>query len=375
MAKKQNSKSRNTKSKKPKTLVSLLTALIVLAAGGGGVGYYFANQKEKVVLNTSVSLEKTSDLRLMSWNVLNFGGSNTAYNSNKMINIATTILSSQADVVGLEEINWGQETSVKNLVKLLNQNNQEETWQYVISPLNVASYRKEFENSREQIAVLYRKDKVKVLNSGFKGKEIYARPLYYVQFESVTKSDYKFVSIFGHFDAPDVNTKNGETKSNEYSGQGNQEIKEAKALAQILVELKTQYNCDIIFGGDTNIKAKNNSAIESEKYALGYVDFETNLEYYKTSLSNKVKAYSEPYDKWAIIDTGTKNVYYGQNYPYKIDIISAFKEDASGHSLWNRQESVQNYKRYKNDKPNPTDLELIRDVSDHAPILVDIKFN
>ncbi|WP_245576692.1 MnuA family membrane nuclease [[Mycoplasma] imitans] len=306
--------------------------------------------------------KKVGDLRLMSWNVLNFG-QRYQTTSNKFMNIVRTIQISNADIVGLSEINYDDTTIVNRL-----QNALGSSWSYTFSGTN---FNENYPRSRESVLILYKNKVVEPVSySAINPDNIYTRPLWYTKFRTLYYG-YSFITFFGHFDAPGANTNNGETQADGYSQQGSQEIKESKAIATVFKDLKQQYpDVDIIGAADTNIKEANNSVFTSNEYSLNYIDFNDNKTYYRTTLSEK-NGYANSYDKWFVYDANQHNILKESDIPYKIDIINAFK-----NKIWDRNKSLAAWLASPNGTryPNPTDFQLIKDVSDHAPIILDINF-
>ncbi|QZX49158.1 MnuA family membrane nuclease [Mycoplasma sp. E35C] len=369
------------KNNKKLVLAIILLVLIIVIGIGGYFVYtrYFAknktqtdpshnhldlidpndpNQNNQPVVNQN-TYKKVGDLRILAWNVLNFGHK-ASLDSNKFINISKTIKLSNADVVGLVEINYNDQQIVENLTNSLGS-----SWSYTFSGEN---YNSKFPNSKESVAILYKKDIVEPLQTGsINPNNIYTRPLWYTKFK--TKQDnYEFISMFGHFDAPGANKNNDETKGP--NNQGSQEILEAKTVSTIFKELKEKYpETDIVGYADTNIKEENNNLFDSSEYQLNYIDFNDNKEKYKTSLGTK-NNYSNTYDKWFVYDAKNSNILRKSEIPYKIDIINAFRD-----KIWDREQSLNGWKAsHPNATKLPTDFQIIRNVSDHAPIILDINY-
>lgn len=310
----------------------------------------------------SEQYKKVGDLRLMSWNALNFG-SRSEPTSNKFMNIIRTIQLSDADVVGLSEINYDDQLLAQRLNDALGS-----SWSYTFSGKN---FNENYPRSKESILILYKNQVVQPeVSKAINPNNIYTRPLWYTKFKTIG-FDYSFITFFGHFDAPGVNANNGETSAAGFSRQGSQEIKEAQAIATVFSDLKTEYpDTDIIGAADTNIRETNNRVFTSDQYSLNYINFDNNRPYYRTTLSER-NGYANSYDKWFVYDADSQNILKKSDIPYKIDIINAFTD-----KIWDKQKSLAAWLASRSGmrNPNPSDFQLISNVSDHAPILLDIDY-
>ncbi|VEU70418.1 MnuA family membrane nuclease [Mycoplasmopsis glycophila] len=393
MTKKQNTKKRSKKG--TSWLISSLTLLVALGAGGYSAYHYLyknktntqkTNSSESQVPNpTTVNGKLALDpnkIRLMNWNILNFGGNNDSkVLLPKINNIAKAILYSNSSVVGFTEINYinpkDRKTNVveslENLQKLLGEN-----WKFIYSDDAVNP---KMPNSKENYAIFYDSSIIKYedYKENITKDNLYARAPFLAKF-SVKENNYQFYYAIAHFDAPGVNTNNGETKDSVYTENGTQEIKEAKEVYEYIFKPKMNDNIDIIFAGDTNLKAKANEIFESfSKYGIqdAYVDFKNRLNdaWYNTSLSvtdaqgNYKRKYANPYDKWLFFDANDTNITVNGNAPYKIDIVGLYNE-----GIWNKREDIKIWKQNNIKFKDETDLTLARKVSDHAPIILDIKY-
>ncbi|TNK96166.1 hypothetical protein C4M95_03600, partial [Mycoplasmopsis pullorum] len=195
----------------------------------------------------------------------------------------------------------------------------------------------------------------------------------------VKENDYKFYYSIAHFDAPGANAKNGEVIDSQYKPNGTQEITEAKSVYELIFKPKENENIDIIFGGDTNLYQKSNEIFESfSKYGVlsAYTDFENRLndQYYNTSLSKSKngvvkRKYANPYDKWLYKDFGIKNINLNPDALFKIDIVGLYNL-----KVWDKQDDIKKWESAKKNLSDKTDLTLANLTSDHAPIIIDIKF-
>ncbi|MDC4163226.1 endonuclease/exonuclease/phosphatase family protein [Mycoplasma sp. T363T] len=372
---KNNNRVNKTNNKLVVTGIILLLLILILGFGGYYVyTNFYKNKSENTTklddktqpTNGNVSnnnkYKKVGDLRLLSWNVLNFGNKYTP-STNKFMNIVKTIQESNADVVGLTEINYNNEDIVRNVANSLGA-----SWSYTFSGNN---FNVNFSRSRESVAILYKNNVVQPETSNsINPNDTYTRPLWYTKFKTVGY-DYSFITFFGHFDAPGANSKNNEANAKGYRGQGGQEISEAKAIATVFTSLKATYpNTDIIGAADTNIKEANNSVFDSNEYSLNYIDFNDNKEYYRTTISNN-NYYANSYDKWFVYDANKSNILKDKNIPYKVDVINAFND-----KIWDKEKTLNAWlssdkaKKY----PKPTDIQLVLNVSDHAPIILDLNY-
>ncbi|TNK83891.1 MnuA family membrane nuclease [Mycoplasmopsis pullorum] len=380
------------RNKKANTAISLISSLIAL--GAIGTASYFGY--DKFFKKSTQETKKTSTLvpefkdfvplaedsiRVMNWNILNFGGNE---NSKKLLpkinNIVKAIKYSNATVVGFTEINYidpkerksGVVSDLEDIQSLLG-----EDWKFII---NDSVVNPKFPNSRENYAIFYNSKLVEYDNfkENVTTKNIYTRPPFLARFK-VKENDYKFYYSIAHFDAPGANEKNGEVLDSQYKPNGTQEITEAKSVYELIFKPKENENIDIIFGGDTNLYQKSNEIFESfSKYGVlsAYTDFENRLndQYYNTSLSKSkngvVKCkYANPYDKWLYKDFGIKNINLNPDALFKIDIVGLYNL-----KVWDKQDDIKKWESAKKNLSDKTDLTLANLTSDHAPIIIDIKF-
>lgn len=252
------------------------------------------------------------------------------------------------------------------------------------------TYNPKFVNSKESYGIIYNHNLFKPLDpQGFfiNPNNLYARPIYYNLFETTylknkfqAQEEYRFIAAFGHFDAPDVQIKRGERKDPNFSGQGTQEVQEAKSINLVFKNLKEKYeNVDIVLGIDSNIKTKNNNVFDQQEYKLAYEDYDHHIQNktgkYLTSLGNDLY-YANAYDKFLVYDGGTNknNIKFGNGFDYKFDFVNAFK-----NKNWDWDKSSKLYEQYyknssrRNKKPlQINEYKVIANVSDHAPIILNI---
>ncbi|WP_036464476.1 MnuA family membrane nuclease [Mycoplasmopsis sturni] len=421
---------KSPKSKKWK--ISLLGSSIIVLGAAAGVGYSLYQRKaknsqtnvsnDKTVYEQIKSYElKTNHYRILHWNVLNFGGSKHVFNSFKVVGIAQILVSSNATVMGLTEINNGDTKKVKLIVDAMNKI-KPNTFDYIVQDPKEATS-SIYPKSKESIAIIYDKNKVKP--SKFKNGNIgesykhnyklqesnsvyklssendeYVRPLFGIEFQIInSKSKTKFfTTFFGHLDSPsasnnEYNISKGELKSPQktykINNVGSKELQEVINLPEAFMFFKGISNSNnIIFGGDTNINA---SAASSFDYIaeIGnlnnyYPASEAKKEKFLTSLTTvdsfkrnpKKYPYVNGYDKWIFSEDNLDFLDQKEDPDgyFKIDIAKAFN-----NQLLNREEMkkryIRDYQKSTNpDDKNPTDFRMIRiGLSDHAPIMIDFQ--
>ncbi|TPR54703.1 MnuA family membrane nuclease [Metamycoplasma neophronis] len=355
-------------------LKAVLSIAGMAAVGAIAYGAYYLVNKIKsdksgapIIVNKSI--DKNSDIKLMSWNVFNFGKSTPA-ESNKFVNIVKTIKLTNADVIGLEEIGFNDITIINKLIKKLNDGGSNK-WSYTLSD----AFNQKYPNSKESVAILYKNDILRLDSTNvINPNNIYTRPLYFAKFTYLAKP-YTFVTGFGHFDAPGVNTKNNEKDS--IGSQGSQEVLENKSIDLVFKELKKLYpNTDILMAADTNLKENHMNIYDQKEYKLGYPEnYAQHIKDYRTSLGAKPKKPSDPlyyantYDKWFVYDAEATNIDYlnASKHAFSFDTLQAFK-----NGYWDREESKNLYMKLNKNKPQPSDYDLVKNVSDHIPVFINI---
>ncbi|QDF64881.1 hypothetical protein [Mycoplasma nasistruthionis] len=217
-------------------------------------------------------------------------------------------------------------------------------------------------------------------------KTVYVRPPFGVQFEIKNLDKLPSITtIFGHLDSPgSKGTKRYQespisSKENLHSGVkeslGSQELAEFLAIPTLINNFKDQSDEDsvVIFGGDTNIKAKNfglqNSFPTDIKPVIS--DLGTS-DAYKTSLGRN-NNYSEPYDKIFFKASPSEVLEYRTQLTdpvlaFKNDILKAF----ANHTLSEQDKQLE---YYKSDANNPEFYNIRNRLSDHAPVFIDIRVN
>ncbi|ACF07030.1 Endonuclease/Exonuclease/phosphatase family [Metamycoplasma arthritidis] len=302
------------------------------------------------------------------WNVLKLSDKN----DKKIAAIAALIKKIDYDVVGLTEV--FSEEAVKEVVAQLNKLAGSGTYSYVASKKLKGSYAGNLQ--AEHVGVIYNSQKIKTIpfektknnkkeigysyiekfNSEFikkHNKAEYVRPPYGVKFQWLKGKKEDFTFVFDHFDSPGGSKGEGTT-----SGVGNQELAEARQLANVLDHFDEidGENEDIFFSGDTNIKAgKEKFAFGEELFKKYQSAFKDNLEF-ATSLGIKAGNYSQPYDKMF-----TKTKFKTSNHGiYKLWDLS--KDD----------EFTNLFKELHNGKIETSEIRKL--VSDHAPIYSEVEF-
>ncbi|QDF64725.1 MnuA family membrane nuclease [Mycoplasma nasistruthionis] len=362
-----------------KTISTIISTTIVLGAAAYGAYYGFTklNQKDNVANNqivndnknslnvSSAGYEKNYDHRIVSWNIYNFSNSTGQFNTNKLLNVATTLNLLQPDIVGLTEISFNDTKAIENIKSLLNK-----PYQSILGN----SLNSTYPTKKESVAILYNPEVFELITSGTLNPENgYVRPLFYGRFQNKVNNKH-LITIFGHFDSPD--NGNGE-ENGALPGQGAWEEREAKLASNVFADLKRQFpDDDIVLGADTNIKTSNDKAFKQDSYILAYPQSyfasKTDAEVFKTSLNGKGDGYSNPYDKWLIYDAGDSNFVYAKNsnqelekYPFKFDVVKAF-----ANKYWDQQKSTELYLKSKKQKQPDSIYTIIKNVSDHAPIII-----
>ncbi|QGZ97422.1 hypothetical protein GE118_01260 [Mycoplasma sp. NEAQ87857] len=376
------------------------------------------NTNPKTPINKDISyaeLEKESNFvkdsnrtRILHWNILNYGGEKSTALSSKVYNIATALFKSNADIMGLTEVNYDDGPKVARIVKWMNDFAKVEKYSFKFQPIDQA-LNKDYKTSKEQIAIIYNNQTVEPVNfnnnkmyDSFKGPikkvesnddvvsvldadDSFVRPLFGMQFR-IKNNNKLITTFFGHFDSPGVKANSNETPvkgildgTYEIKNQGSKEISEAIGLIQAFEFFKSISNSNnIIFGGDTNIKEESASIFD-------YVNLKSNTQsFYPSNIANNTKfltslttanafakkknhsGYSNSYDKWVFKEGDIDFRDYNEepNFWFKIDIVKGFK-----NHLFNKEITAKKYKDLY--KKSTSDFNLIRNISDHAPIIID----
>ncbi|AXE60719.1 hypothetical protein DA803_01285 [[Mycoplasma] phocae] len=341
-------------------------------------------------------------IRVGHWNILNYGGGELSdKNGPKVAAISELIYKSQQDVIGLTEINYNQGKDVKNIVDALNELSNSSSYDCIVQPVDDAN-KTSSKATKEQIAIIYNTNKIKKKNFKNYNKNYqsygndktnsgvsFKRPLFAAFFETI-KGNKPFVSIFGHLDSPGKASE--EASQNEYKSQGAQEVKEALDIANAFKYYEQlSDNASIIFGGDTNIKTKNNRLFNTDEFTSkgikNYYGSMSNFkvkgkpteqyEFYETSLGRN-KGYSEAYDKLLfkehnlnIIDENEKIKYNDERYQkvsFKADIINGFK-----NGIWDKKHILNLNPKFAKDF-NGNEFSFIRSkISDHTMVYIDFE--
>ncbi|WP_027333021.1 endonuclease/exonuclease/phosphatase family protein [Mycoplasmopsis gallinarum] len=335
-------------------------------------------------------------IRIGLWNVLNFSLTNTNRNwvALKTKAISALINYLQIDVQGLVEVD--NEEAVIELVRQLNELNENAKWDYLISKddeggINV---RNQNRGQHEKVAILFKRTKVRPQK--FKNNKVgtsynnenyeqkwsnfnigYVRPPYGAKFESNGINVEDFTVVFNHFDSPDNNTKFGEGQrensvklENARLKQGGQELDEAYNL----VNLMTWYddldedNDDLIFSGDTNIKTGNEEVAFDSIKKKGFKSLIPDIPENNTSL-NTNWGYANAYDK--IFYSGnkrTENANFFPLYNYFKEIAKPIIENINTFEEWVELAKSVN-KNYKSESSYIRSL-----ISDHSPVYFDFVY-
>ncbi|MEE3928126.1 hypothetical protein V2E24_00860 [Mycoplasmopsis ciconiae] len=389
---------KNKKNKKIiKSIVSTGLSLIILstAATGGIYAYkngYFNKNNAADIVSTKITYKDNNYLNVVHWNILNYGGKTSNKEGLKTQAISKILASTNAEVIGLTEINYNDFNKVNRIVDVLNQMSKREYKFTVQSQKDAVS--KLFPNSKEVVAIIYDSNVLDLVdNSTYQNqitlennqKSELVRPFYTSTFK-IKNTQIQFSTVFGHLDSPgfDVPKKDIPAKEakSQWSEQGVQEVAEAKEISNALLYLKKKFpnNAAYLFGGDTNIMTKNHlklaNYIRSSSNDLIKDYFEYNQNNVKeTSLSRTKNNYSNAYDKWFFINnnsdfqflTYTKALKEVENaLPFRYDLWNLFEDKEMDFS---RDVAKKLYLQKEDAKENPSDVNLIRDgISDHTLI-------
>ncbi|MCV3743838.1 hypothetical protein OF377_03050 [Ureaplasma sp. ES3154-GEN] len=340
-------------------------------------------------------------LKIGHWNVLHQDGKN----NEKNIALANLIKKYNYDLVALTEImplktdETENDTPVKSIVDLLNQNLEEPIYGYIVSRNLEGADNQRLATSQhtstERVGVIYKLDKVvpkafadgnighiysNARHSGYftEGEQIdYSRPPYAIKFESKGDIVNDFTLVIGHFDSPGVKASQAETEitrelltskgfdSNKFVnarfGIGSREADNAYDLVKVIEEIRVLDNNsddDFIFMGDTNTKINQEWWAFKHFIETGFKNLYEDSERYKTSLSNKDQVYANPYDK-IFVNTNLKTT-----NPDIFPIWDFFKKGIVGQDWLNLA-----YKSYKDISWGSFEnWEIIRQmISDHSP--------
>ncbi|VEU58828.1 MnuA family membrane nuclease [Mycoplasmopsis gallinacea] len=388
----------------------IISSVASVAIAAIAIGGYFVYDKffktEQTTTNKNISLNKEG-FNITHWNILNYGGKNSNKGSLKVTGITEILANLDSSIIGLTEINHGAGDKVANIVERLNKLQSKHNYASIIQNENDA-VNPDFENSREQIAVLYDQNVFKPINfNGLTQNQMsFKQPIKFVGADKNTTytrfpminyfenkvNGAKVATIFAHFDSPDSNSKNGESDvklPDNYqgvniskSGQGSQEVSEAFGLAQVFEFVKKYVDPEttIIFGGDTNIKPNNNAIFQHfediNKYQTYYNSVD--LEIYETSLgSSSSNPYANPYDKFLFIEGKKLDVIDANENPsqqykelFKYDIVNMFNKYSE---KYDRLKYRQLFKK-ENSTASDSDFNIVRKISDHAPITMTVVY-
>ncbi|QZE12586.1 MnuA family membrane nuclease [Mycoplasma sp. Ms02] len=399
--------------KKSKKTVATGTTVLGIILALGTAGYYVYNNFIKTSDSTRAELWKDADIdnhpikriespklsdkviRIMHWNILNFGGAKSTLRSFKTNAISEIIYKSGASLIGLTEVNFNDGEKVQRIVKTMNGFAGSDVFDYIVQDSSQARSAL-FENSAEKVAIIYNKNKFEyvpfanqdssVSGDSFRskinllegGKTEHSRPPFGAQFRD--KANNKYVTtVFAHFDSPGINEKNGEKPApTPYKGiklegsQGNFEVAQAFSIPQIIsyFEAKSNPNAAILFAGDTNIKTENQDLLDLFEGKNGIQNFynQAMAENFKTSIGKS--DYANAYDKIVFkekdgIDFLSAFEIKNPEQSFKIDLLKVFK-----NQILDRAEYTKLYKK-DNDSDGITDHKMASTISDHAPIYVD----
>ncbi|MDJ1648396.1 MnuA family membrane nuclease [Mycoplasma phocimorsus] len=431
---------------KSKSIIGTIISLIVISATG--ISSYFAYQngffssltkkqentsnlvKEnlKILTNLKKKFFKPAELtRIGHWNILNFGGERSFKNSFKVNSIVKIILETNLDLIGLTEINYDQGKKVENIVKTLNEIDEDKSWKVITQPVEDMAYETNKDIS-EQVSILYKESKFKpeAFSNGRIGSSYgetffkdefnrdtrFKRPLFGVLFKEL-KSNKNLVAFYGHLDSPRAKKSRTKTQfielnSKLFSQQGSQEVAEAKQIDDAFIYFKnlSPNNTSLFFGGDTNIMTKNNKLFTSEEFTSKNIQnyyenmtinknlLKEEYEYYKTSLGES-KGYANAYDKLLFIENGLdfineyekvnkfKTMSSPEGYSYSSvwfrgDIANAFETQLLGENfkkMWKDEvNKVINDSKKKDKYINYSNHSIVKNgISDHDITWIDYK--
>ncbi|MBN3534524.1 MnuA family membrane nuclease [Mycoplasma procyoni] len=363
-----------------------------------------STNKNPITPQSSEQYKKPEGLsRIGHWNILNFGGDKSTKLGLKVTAITETILKTDLDIVGLTEINYKSGDKVNRIVERLNESSSSK-WKMVVQPIEDSNPNVNKE-TKEQIAILYKSELFEALpfsnskigaswgtqfgNDENNVKRNFKRPLFATLFKDI-KKDKRIITVFGHLDSPGVK-KGSDEENSSFKEQGTQEVFEARSIPKAFDYFSslTTEPAAIVFGGDTNIKTKNQSLFDemiTKKLLYGYTYknylFKSKgkdpFEYYETSLG-ATTGYANTYDKMLFRENNTLdfitetekqtfNNYY-KNQHFKFDILSAYKD-----GVYNKQEHYKLWKQNYGTTNGISDHELIRTgISDHTLVWIDYK--
>ncbi|WP_341517593.1 endonuclease/exonuclease/phosphatase family protein [Mesomycoplasma ovipneumoniae] len=308
-------------------------------------------------------------IRVGFWNVLNYTNKSKNPNSAKTYALANVINSSGSDVVGLAEITTtGDGTDIVKELQILNPS---AGWKQITTD----KYGKT--NQQEKYTFLYKSSLLETIN--FEGNsnpyliqdgiklQKWARPVAAVKFQTKTNIKNDFTLAIGHFDAPGASKNRKEKPDSEAPKQGDQEAGEARDLANVLTKIdeKDGLNNEIIFMGDTNIRAENTeklfkSTLESYQSLLNKDE--------KTTLSSEFGKYANSYDKFFYKgDLKTTNA-------KKYDIFSIFEKNIVDLEKYDKMRK-QDKRSMKYKLDDPKDLKRIAGISDHTMVYFDLELS
>ncbi|WP_434337026.1 endonuclease/exonuclease/phosphatase family protein [Mesomycoplasma conjunctivae] len=329
------------------------------------------SKQKKSPTQKAKSLIKTSDsiARLGFWNVLNYDNKDEKARSYAFSQIIAT---SNIDLIALAEIKENPNANGTSIIEELNKLQQDAKWKELTTEVIGKK------NQQERYTWLYKSsifDLITPKNSKANNPYLiseyktikYARPVAAAFFKHKTSG--KTISLAtGHFDSPGASKNRNEKQNSKFKTQGDQEINEAKHLANVLKELNADNPTDAqIFMADTNIREDATNYAFKSSFEAGYKSLlETNE---KTSLSQTFGRYASAYDK----------IFFKGNLPTlnanKFDLWTVF--DTNIVDLKTYQELARKDRKkfasisYKNNKDK---TRLVRSISDHTAVYFDIDF-
>ncbi|VEU75104.1 Membrane nuclease MnuA [Mycoplasmopsis maculosa] len=376
------------------------------------------SSKDDYTKNQKDVLDETKSIRIMHWNILNFGGEKHIKNSFKFYALSEIIRKSNSSIIGLTEVNFNDGDKISKLVEQINNDDNSNRFKFIIQSENEA-VSKIHNNSKELIAIIYDSTKVKPVEftNGRIGESFnqnisdvtvnkntneisltdlkrntYVRPPFGAKFEIISWNK-NITTFFSHLDSPGAKNKEKNisgflkrnNKSFEIKSVGSQELAEVLNLENVFEyydNLSGENDNNIIFGGDTNIDSSGSYAFDYLKYKNYYDAKDSTNEKYLTSLTTdqhfkKGKSpYVNSYDKWLFneVDIDFIDAKENPEFDYKIQIDKAFSNGLLDKEI-STKKYIHDYKKSTNNKDkHPSDYRIIRiGLSDHAPIIIDVK--
>ncbi|WP_341490130.1 MnuA family membrane nuclease [Mesomycoplasma ovipneumoniae] len=326
------------------------------------------NQQNTQELEKDLQKDNNQSIRIGFWDIQKYSNKTTRPNTANTYAFANVINSSGSDVVGLAEIAPSGDGT--DIIKELEKLNPSAGWKQITT----GKYGKT--NQEEKYTFLYKSSLLEMINfeensnpyliqDGIK-LEKWTRPVAAVKFQTKTNIKNDFTLAIGHFDTSGKNRK--EKADRVVRDQGEQEANEARDLVNVLTEIdnKDGLNNEIIFMGNTNIRAENTEEL-----------FKSTLESYKSLLDKDEKTTLSPKNFGEYVNSYDKIFYKGNlntKNAQKYDLFPIFENKIVDLEKYDEMRN-QDKRQPKKKLDGPKDVNRIRGISNHTMIYFDLELS